>query len=175
MIEDRPSWYVITFGFFMESSAKLVFSLILFTIADLLFGSMNAYCPRIQCTSFFFSFFPFNVYTLVCVTWKLCKIMNIHIGMHIGFNVNILQIFWAFSVYLEAVAILPQLVLLQRSGNVDNLTGQYVFFLGYVYTSVVFFFFDIIFFSMIYLLKFCLWLSTFFCIYLFYLDSSFAW
>ncbi|KAK4787658.1 hypothetical protein SAY86_011491 [Trapa natans] len=41
-----------------------------------------------------------------------------------------LEIFWAFSIYLEAVAILPQLVLLQRSGNVDNLTGQYVFFLG---------------------------------------------
>lgn len=41
-----------------------------------------------------------------------------------------LEVFWAFSIYLEAVAILPQLVLLQRSGNVDNLTGQYVFFLG---------------------------------------------
>ncbi|XP_052200770.1 ER lumen protein-retaining receptor A-like isoform X2 [Diospyros lotus] len=40
------------------------------------------------------------------------------------------EIFWAFSIYLEAVAILPQLVLLQRSGNVDNLTGQYVLFLG---------------------------------------------
>ncbi|KAK4589524.1 hypothetical protein RGQ29_020198 [Quercus rubra] len=40
------------------------------------------------------------------------------------------EILWAFSIYLEAVAILPQLVLLQRSGNVDNLTGQYVFFLG---------------------------------------------
>ncbi|KAL5989783.1 ER lumen protein-retaining receptor A [Asimina triloba] len=40
------------------------------------------------------------------------------------------EILWAFSIYLESVAILPQLVLLQRSGNVDNLTGQYVFFLG---------------------------------------------
>ncbi|KAK4769978.1 hypothetical protein SAY87_030510 [Trapa incisa] len=40
------------------------------------------------------------------------------------------EIFWAFSIYLEAVAIFPQLVLLQRSGNVDNLAGQYVFFLG---------------------------------------------
>ncbi|KAL6197297.1 hypothetical protein ACLB2K_032906 [Fragaria x ananassa] len=40
------------------------------------------------------------------------------------------EVFWAFSIYLEAVAIIPQLVLLQRSGNVDNLTGQYVFFLG---------------------------------------------
>ncbi|KAG6756153.1 hypothetical protein NC651_026684 [Populus alba x Populus x berolinensis] len=44
--------------------------------------------------------------------------------------VAVLQVLWAFSMYLEAVAILPQLVLLQRSGNVDNLTGQYVFFLG---------------------------------------------
>ncbi|MBA0840242.1 hypothetical protein Goarm_002840 [Gossypium armourianum] len=41
------------------------------------------------------------------------------------------EIFWAVSIYLEALAILPQLVLLQRSGNVDNLTGQYVLFLGY--------------------------------------------
>ncbi|CAH2034300.1 unnamed protein product [Thlaspi arvense] len=45
-------------------------------------------------------------------------------------NLKPLQVFWAFSIYLEAVAILPQLVLLQRSGNVDNLTGQYVVFLG---------------------------------------------
>lgn len=57
------------------------------------------------------------------------------------FDSILLQIFWAFSLYLEAVAILPQLVLLQRSGNVDNLTGQYVFFLGYgvfPFTSVHF-------------------------------------
>lgn len=50
-------------------------------------------------------------------------------------NLEALQVFWAFSIYLEAVAILPQLVLLQRSGNVDNLTGQYVLFLGYVFLS----------------------------------------
>jgi hypothetical protein len=41
------------------------------------------------------------------------------------------QVMWTFSIYLEAVAILPQLVLLQRTRNIDNLTGQYVFFLGY--------------------------------------------
>jgi hypothetical protein len=79
------------------------------------------------------------------------------------------QVLWTFSIYLEAVAILPQLVrmrtscchdttqyvaclppppthsararlmctharqvMLQNSGNVDNLTGHYVFFLGCV-------------------------------------------
>jgi hypothetical protein len=43
----------------------------------------------------------------------------------------VLQVTWTFSLYLEAVAILPQLVLLQRTRNIDNLTGQYVFLLGY--------------------------------------------
>lgn len=41
-----------------------------------------------------------------------------------------LQILWTFSIYLEAVAILPQLVLLQRTQNVDNITANYVFLLG---------------------------------------------
>ena len=40
------------------------------------------------------------------------------------------QVIWTFSIYLEAVAILPQLVLLQRTQNIDNLTGNYVFLLG---------------------------------------------
>ncbi|KAL1807166.1 hypothetical protein ACET3Z_030234 [Daucus carota] len=41
-----------------------------------------------------------------------------------------IEIMWAFSVYLEAIAILPQLVLVQRTRNNDNLIGQYVFLLG---------------------------------------------
>lgn len=45
---------------------------------------------------------------------------------------NVGQVMWTFSLFLEAVAILPQLVLLQRTRNIDNLTGQYVFLLGYV-------------------------------------------
>lgn len=40
------------------------------------------------------------------------------------------EILWTFSIYLEAVAILPQLILLQRTQNIDNLTGNYVFLLG---------------------------------------------
>ena len=43
---------------------------------------------------------------------------------------SLFEILWTFSIYLEAVAILPQLVLLQRTKNVDNLTGNYVFLLG---------------------------------------------
>ncbi|CAI0426596.1 unnamed protein product [Linum tenue] len=43
---------------------------------------------------------------------------------------SFLEVMWTFSIFLEAVVILPQLVLLQRTRNIDNLTGQYVFLLG---------------------------------------------
>ncbi|XP_075523792.1 ER lumen protein-retaining receptor-like [Primulina tabacum] len=48
--------------------------------------------------------------------------------MHVLDMIN--PVFWAISLYLEAVAILPQLVMLQRTRNIDNLTGQYVVLLG---------------------------------------------
>ena len=45
----------------------------------------------------------------------------------------LLQVLWTFSIYLEAVAILPQLVLMQRTQNLDNLTANYVALLGCVF------------------------------------------
>jgi ER lumen protein retaining receptor len=41
-----------------------------------------------------------------------------------------LEIFWSFSEFLEAVAILPQLFLLQRTGGAETLTSHYLFALG---------------------------------------------
>ena len=41
-----------------------------------------------------------------------------------------IQLLWTFSIYLEAVAILPQLIVLQRYSSVENLTGHYIFFMG---------------------------------------------
>lgn len=41
-----------------------------------------------------------------------------------------MQAFWTISIYLEALAILPQLILLQRYREVENLTSHYVFLLG---------------------------------------------
>jgi len=43
---------------------------------------------------------------------------------------SFVEILWAFSIYLEAVAILPQIFMLHRTGEVDVLTGDYVFTLG---------------------------------------------
>lgn len=40
------------------------------------------------------------------------------------------EILWAFSTWLEAVAILPQLFMIQRRGEAESLTVHYVFALG---------------------------------------------
>lgn len=37
---------------------------------------------------------------------------------------------WAFSIWLEAVAILPQLFMLQRTGEAETITTHYLFALG---------------------------------------------
>jgi len=40
------------------------------------------------------------------------------------------EITWAFSIWLESVAILPQLFLLQRTGEAETITTHYLFALG---------------------------------------------
>lgn len=40
------------------------------------------------------------------------------------------EICWAFSIYLEAIAIFPQLVLLTREGEIENITSHYIATLG---------------------------------------------
>merc|ERR1712113_304423 len=53
------------------------------------------------------------------------------------FNVRFspFEILWAFSIYLESVSIIPQLIMVQKyardnSGSVENITSHYMFCLG---------------------------------------------
>ncbi|KAK4228017.1 ER lumen protein retaining receptor-domain-containing protein [Podospora fimiseda] len=46
------------------------------------------------------------------------------------YKYTILEVFWAFSIWLEAVAILPQLFMLQRTGEAEAMTAHYIFALG---------------------------------------------
>lgn len=47
-----------------------------------------------------------------------------------GTSMGFVELMWTFSIYLESIAILPQLVVLQRYREVENLTGNYIFFMG---------------------------------------------
>lgn len=43
---------------------------------------------------------------------------------------DFVEFLWTFSIYLEAVAIVPQLITLQRFREVENLTSHYIFLIG---------------------------------------------
>ncbi len=47
-----------------------------------------------------------------------------------GFFSYLMDVCWAFSIYLEAIAILPQLIMLPRDGVVENITSWYMISLG---------------------------------------------
>lgn len=40
------------------------------------------------------------------------------------------QILWTFSIYLESVAILPQLFMISKTGEAESITSHYLFCLG---------------------------------------------
>lgn len=55
-----------------------------------------------------------------------CAVMALLVNAEFSF----FEILWTFSIYLEAVAILPQLFLLHRTERVGSMTSDYVFTLG---------------------------------------------
>lgn len=48
----------------------------------------------------------------------------------IPYKYTVAEICWAFSIWLEAVAILPQLFMLQRTGEAETITTHYIAALG---------------------------------------------
>jgi ER lumen protein retaining receptor len=45
-------------------------------------------------------------------------------------NSTVVEVLWAFSIYLEAVAVFPQLFMLHRTGEAETITTHYLFALG---------------------------------------------
>ncbi|KAK7804243.1 hypothetical protein U0070_019367 [Myodes glareolus] len=41
-----------------------------------------------------------------------------------------MEVLWTFSIYLESVAILPQLFMISKTGEAETITTHYLFFLG---------------------------------------------
>lgn len=46
------------------------------------------------------------------------------------YKYTFLEVMWAFSIWLESVAILPQLFMVQRTGEAETITTHYLFALG---------------------------------------------
>eukprot|EP00833_Pecoramyces_ruminatium_P012965 jgi/Orpsp1_1/1186997/evm.model.d7180000054732.1 len=52
------------------------------------------------------------------------------LALIINHRFTIMEVLWTFSIYLESVAILPQLFQLQRTGEAESITSHYLFALG---------------------------------------------
>ena len=48
----------------------------------------------------------------------------------INHEFTIMEVLWTFSIYLESVAILPQLFLVSKTGEAESITSHYLFALG---------------------------------------------
>lgn len=46
------------------------------------------------------------------------------------YRLTVAEILWSFSIFLESVAILPQLFMLQRTGEAETITTHYLAALG---------------------------------------------
>ncbi|KAK0086130.1 hypothetical protein PV325_003712 [Microctonus aethiopoides] len=52
------------------------------------------------------------------------------LSLFINHEFALLEILWTFSIYLESVAILPQLFLVSKTGEAESITSHYLFALG---------------------------------------------
>merc|ERR1712113_591529 len=48
----------------------------------------------------------------------------------INTSFDVMEVLWTFSIYLEAVAILPQLFMISKTGEAETITSHYLFMLG---------------------------------------------
>ena len=52
------------------------------------------------------------------------------LALLINHDFTVMEVLWTFSIYLEAVAILPQLFLVSKTGEAESITSHYLFALG---------------------------------------------
>ncbi|XP_076337061.1 ER lumen protein-retaining receptor 2 [Tachypleus tridentatus] len=52
------------------------------------------------------------------------------LGLLVNHDFTPLEVLWTFSIYLESVAILPQLFMVSKTGEAETITSHYLFCLG---------------------------------------------
>ncbi|CAG5124861.1 unnamed protein product [Candidula unifasciata] len=52
------------------------------------------------------------------------------LALFVNHEFGVLEILWTFSIYLESLAILPQLFMMSKTGEAETITSHYLFALG---------------------------------------------
>ncbi|EPR79576.1 ER lumen protein retaining receptor [Spraguea lophii 42_110] len=114
----------------MYFNIRSIFELYLFImkVSFIVFQLIIIYLIRFK---FYYSWDPmldnFNITYIVGPALVLSFIFKPESSGVVGYFIEYL---WAFSIVLEAVAILPQLLQLQETGESETLTSRYIFLLG---------------------------------------------
>lgn len=65
----------------------------------------------------------------------------------VNHELSVMEVLWTFSIYLESVAILPQLFMISKTGEAESITSHYLFSLGsyralYIFNWIYRFYFE---------------------------------
>ncbi|KAF7634512.1 hypothetical protein Mgra_00006083 [Meloidogyne graminicola] len=105
-----------------------------------LFGSFYQFCFNLQHR--YEGAFPLNlnrIFSFFLATYdrnhdtfriEILLIPSVILALLINHEFTIFEVLWTFSIYLEAVAIMPQLFMLSRTGAAETITAHYLFALG---------------------------------------------
>lgn len=97
-----------------NSAMKLIFISVSLTTLYLIYVQYRATYDREQDS------FSNEIIILSCLTFAFV----------INYNYVAIEVLWTFSIYLEAVAIVPQLYMVYKNGLADNIIGYYLLVLG---------------------------------------------
>lgn len=61
---------------------------------------------------------------------ELLAIPALVLALIVNHEFTFMEVCWTFSIYLESVAIMPQLFMLSRTGSAETITAHYLFALG---------------------------------------------
>lgn len=97
------------------------------TVLKFVYLGSSAYVLRLMTSDYKATRSPSNVDTfkvqyLIGFSALLALILHLHF--------TVLELLWSFSIWLESVAILPQLFMIQRTGKAETMTTHYIFALG---------------------------------------------
>lgn len=71
-----------------------------------------------------------NKFSFICYRIEFLIIPAVVLSFLINHDFTVVEILWTFSIYLESVAILPQLFLVSKTGEAESITSHYLFALG---------------------------------------------
>lgn len=92
---------------------------------------LGSFLPSlIRCTHTLLAFRPTHDPSIDTFRVEYLIAPSLILALLFNYSYSIVEVFWSFSIFLESIAILPQLFILQRTGEAETITTHYLAALG---------------------------------------------